>query len=140
MQHIKVPKSPLNNFFLNIKTGLCAFILFLITIPVFAQQDLRAQEALAEKIYLQTDRNAYTIGETIWFKGIVTQAKDNVPSSLSGVLRVELIDPFETILGEKLVKLDNRIVLCIVNRSLNCDAFSGLINRFKTQKIIHPND
>lgn len=109
MQHVKVPKCPLHHSFFKIKMGLCAFILFVTGAEAFAQQDLRAQEVLAEKIYLQTDRKSYTKGETIWFKGVVAQAKDNAPSTLSGVLRVELIDPFEIIVGEKLVKLDNGI-------------------------------
>ena len=100
MQYLKVPKSPLTNFFIKFKSGLCAFILFFVAAQASAQQNLIAHEALAEKIYIQTDRKAYTKGETIWFKGIVAQAKDNVPSTLSGVLRVELIDPFETIVGD----------------------------------------
>ena len=109
MREIQVPKSPLHNFKLNFKMGLCAFMLIIQVIPCVAQGAFTAREALAEKVYVQTDRQVYTIGETIWFKGIVTQAKDNVPSDLSGVLRVELIDPFETIVGEKLVRLDNGI-------------------------------
>lgn len=109
MHHVKVSKSPLPNFFIKFKTGLCAFIILITASRLNAQQDITAQEALAEKIYLQTDRKAYTRGETIWFKAIVAQAKDNVPSVLSGVLHVELIDPFETLVGEKMIKLNNGI-------------------------------
>ncbi|MCC4213190.1 MG2 domain-containing protein [Leeuwenhoekiella parthenopeia] len=109
MHHVKVSKSPLPNFFIKFKTGLCAFIILITASRLTAQQDISAQEALAEKIYLQTDRKAYTPGETIWFKAIVAQAKDNVPSGLSGVLHVELIDPFETLVGEKMIKLNDGI-------------------------------
>ena len=100
MHTLKASKSSRINFLIKLKTGLCAFMFMLISSALKAQNDIATKEALAEKVYLQTDRSNYTLGETIWFKAIVAQAKDNVPSTLSGVLHVELIDPFETVVGE----------------------------------------
>ena len=109
MPTIKVSKRSQINFFIKLKSGLCAFMFMLISSALKAQNDIATKEALAEKVYLQTDRSNYTLGETIWFKAIVAQAKDNVPSALSGVLHVELIDPFETVVGEKLLDLETGI-------------------------------
>ncbi len=53
----------------------------------------------AEKIYLQLSGTAFNTSETIWFKAIVTDVLYHIPTTKSGVLHVELIDP-----------LDNRIV------------------------------
>ncbi|HBT09006.1 MAG TPA: hypothetical protein DEB18_05495, partial [Leeuwenhoekiella sp.] len=109
MHTLKASKSSRINFLIKLKTGLCAFMFMLISSALKAQNDIATKEALAEKVYLQTDRSNYTLGETIWFKAIVAQAKDNVPSTLSGVLHVELIDPFETVVGEKLLNLETGI-------------------------------
>src|SRR5690606_3883943 len=65
--------------------------------------------ATSEKIYLQLDKDIYTGGSTIWFKSIVTTSLDNRPTNISGVLYVELINPEETILEKKLIKLEKGI-------------------------------
>lgn len=45
-----------------------------------------------EKIYIQTDKPIYAPGETIWFNTFVLMADKPVPSALSDVVYVELID------------------------------------------------
>jgi hypothetical protein len=65
--------------------------------------------SLAEKIYLQTDRQVYSTNDTIWFKCIVTNAFNNKPTTLSAVLYVELIAPNERINQKKLIKLSGGI-------------------------------
>ncbi|WP_100615515.1 hypothetical protein [Confluentibacter citreus] len=65
--------------------------------------------SLAEKIYLQLDREIYTTGSTIWFKSIVTKSIDNTPTDLSGVLYVELINAEKNIIEKKLIKLNEGI-------------------------------
>src|SRR5690606_12165807 len=62
-----------------------------------------------EKIYLQLDKDIYTGGSTVWFKAVVTKSLDNTPTNISGVLYVELINPEETILEKKLIKLEKGI-------------------------------
>jgi hypothetical protein len=44
-----------------------------------------------EKVYLHTDKPYYLVGDTIWFKAYVTSGSNNLPSTLSGTLYVELI-------------------------------------------------
>ncbi len=45
-----------------------------------------------EKVYLHHDKPYYALGETIWFKSYVVDAQSHRPSTLSGVLYVDLID------------------------------------------------
>jgi len=80
------------------------------SLPSLAQ-DVRGlfNASLAEIIYLQLDNKVYTTDQTIWFKAIVTSAQDHIPTDLSGVLHVELIDPNERVAEKKLIKLDNGI-------------------------------
>ncbi|TBM99361.1 hypothetical protein EYD45_15495 [Hyunsoonleella flava] len=64
------------------------------------------KNTFAEKIYLQLNNSVFTNEETIWFKAIVTDAK-NVPTKLSGILHVELIDFDKEIVATKKLKLIN---------------------------------
>ncbi|MFI8380382.1 MG2 domain-containing protein [Leeuwenhoekiella sp. NPDC079379] len=85
---------------------LCAFLFF--TIFSRAQEQI-AQEAFAEKVYLQLDKSVYQKGETLWFKAIVTQAKDHQPSPLSKTLHVELIDANNKIIDSKQIPLEQGV-------------------------------
>lgn len=86
-------------------------VLILLPITIKAQENnLKVSNAsLAEKIYLQLDRKIYTNGDTVWFKCIVSNASEHIPSVLSGVLYVELIRDDKTILQKKLIKIKNGI-------------------------------
>lgn len=46
-----------------------------------------------EKVYLHFDNTGYFQGETIWFKAYVTRTDNAMPSDLSKVLYVELLNP-----------------------------------------------
>src|SRR5690606_28826398 len=63
----------------------------------------------SEKIYLQLDKDIYTTGATVWFKTVVTKSLYNTPTNFSDVLYVELVNPEETILEKKLIKLEKGI-------------------------------
>ncbi|WP_203257419.1 hypothetical protein [Hyunsoonleella ulvae] len=66
------------------------------------------RNTFAEKIYLQLNNTVFTTNETVWFKAIVTDAK-NTPTKLSGVLHVELIDFDKHVIATKKLKLENGI-------------------------------
>lgn len=51
-------------------------------------QDTHSQE----KVYLHTNQPFYSIGDTVYFKAYLTNAENNLPSSLSKILYVELLD------------------------------------------------
>jgi len=88
-----------------------SLVLFIVPITNYAQDasSIQSNAAFAEKIYLQLDGKVYTTGNTVWFKSIVTNANDHIPTTLSGVLHVELIAPDETVVEKKLIKLENGI-------------------------------
>ena len=52
-----------------------------------------SQERPTEKVYIQTDRDAYLIGETIWLKGYLVNGTTHEYDTVSRVLYVELVDP-----------------------------------------------
>ena len=88
-----------------------SLVFFIVPLTNYAQDasSIQSNAAFAEKIYLQLDGKVYTTGNTVWFKSIVTNANDHVPSTLSGVLHVELIATDETVIEKKLIKLENGI-------------------------------
>ncbi|MCL7988462.1 hypothetical protein M8998_10970 [Sphingobacterium sp. lm-10] len=59
-----------------------------------------------EKIYVHTDRNYYTVGETIWYKTYNTIGIANILSMLSGINYIELIDPKNHIVSDQRVQLE----------------------------------
>lgn len=60
-----------------------------------------------EKVYLQTDKPYYSVGENIWFKGYVVNAATHLPKSLSKFLYVELIDKSNSIVTRVKIKKDS---------------------------------
>lgn len=87
------------------------WILFLLPINTKAQKNnfKLSNASLAEKIYLQLDRKVYTNGDTVWFKCIISNTSENIPSFLSNVLYVELIGADEVIRQKKIIKIENGI-------------------------------
>jgi len=93
--------------------NLIYILIFFISLGTKAQEtfsnSLDSYASLAEKIYLQLDSKVYTTDKTIWFKAIVTNAIDHAPTKLSAVLHVDLIDPNEQIVEQKLIRIENGI-------------------------------
>lgn len=106
----KEKKRKLNKDYAKIITIL-SLVLFLLPLNIEAQENnLKVSNAsLAEKIYLQLDRKVYANGDTVWFKCIISNASEHIPSVLSGILHVELIGDDKTILQKKLIKIKNGI-------------------------------
>lgn len=68
-----------------------------------------SKEAFAEKIYIQLSNTIFTTDKTIWFKAIVTNAIDHIPTKVSGIVYVELIDFDKKVIDTKKLKLENAI-------------------------------
>jgi hypothetical protein len=91
-----------------IKVSIFSFIFLTVLLnrsSVYAQNDPKIElrdivrsvnqftEALPpEKVYLQTDRSSYAIGDTIWFKAYLFDAASLSTPRKSGVLYVEIAD------------------------------------------------
>jgi TonB-dependent SusC/RagA subfamily outer membrane receptor len=50
-----------------------------------------------EKVYLHLDKPYYAIGDNIWFKAYVTDAKTSLPATTSNILYVELINDRDSV-------------------------------------------
>jgi|GEM_PF-3924064 len=74
------------------------FLLFcLLASTVIAQESIEKLEAYnklrpQEKVFVVTDRDKYVSGERIWFSAFLVDAKLHVPSEISSIVYVELID------------------------------------------------
>lgn len=69
------------------------------------ERDIKLDNGVAEKVYLQLDNASYTNDQIIWFKAVVIQALDHLPTGISGLLHVELIDDNKKIVQSKNLKL-----------------------------------
>ncbi|MBK1441882.1 Plug domain-containing protein [Parapedobacter sp. ISTM3] len=89
---------------------LAGIAFLLCTVSVYAQSDrFVAHAAFAEKIYLQLDADVYTTDQPIWFKAVVVESASHRPSTMSGVLHVELIGPDERVADRKRIKLTDGV-------------------------------
>ncbi|MGY5353693.1 hypothetical protein [Wenyingzhuangia sp. IMCC45467] len=89
--------------------GLCClFQPFFVSAQDRVDINIESKNAYAEKIYLQPVSTVFTTDKTIWFKAIVTDL-EHLPTKLSGVLHVDLIDFDENIIDSKLLKIENGI-------------------------------
>jgi hypothetical protein len=77
------------------------FSAFIVDDDPFAALLKKLEEFIAknpqEKVYLHLDKPYYAIGDNIWFKAYVIDAKTSAPSMLSGILYVELINEKDSI-------------------------------------------
>lgn len=60
---------------------------------LLARLDAYMRAMPSEKVYVQTDRDQYLPGETVWLSGYLFDGVTHAVDSVSGVLYVELIDP-----------------------------------------------
>jgi len=95
---------------------LPAFLLFVVS--AFGQQNTRLNALInsinnirnplpIEKLYLQTDKDNYIQGDTIWFKGYLVNADYLTPANRSGLLYVELDDVNNAYVARMLVPLES---------------------------------
>ena len=60
-----------------------------------------------EKVFLHMDKDAYLLGEKIWFKAYLVDASLHLPSELSSILYVELIGPADNVMASHPIRLEN---------------------------------
>lgn len=93
--------------------------LVLVSLLLFsAQQEDPIQKVIAalkryqvelpqEKIYVQLDKPYYTSGEKIWLKAYLTAGPDHVPSQISQVVYVDLVDDQKKIIEHLKILVKN---------------------------------
>ena len=62
-----------------------------------------------EKAYLHFDNTGYFKGETIWFKAYVTRADTGLPTDMSVVLYVELVNPSGDVVETRKLPISNGV-------------------------------
>lgn len=62
-----------------------------------------------EKVYLHLDKPYYAVGDDIWFKAYVVDAKTAAPSAISNILYVELINDQDSITNQIKLPLESGI-------------------------------
>ena len=72
-----------------------------------SHQPISDSLSLIEKVYLHTDRSTYYIGEDIWFKAYLIDARDHSLTNHSQNLYVELISPALKIISSRIIRLDD---------------------------------
>jgi hypothetical protein len=72
-----------------------------------AYLDSLSKKLPPEKIYLQTDKSFYNLGDTLWLKGYLFDARFFIPSAKSGLVYAELIDGDNKIAKRMLFAADN---------------------------------
>jgi hypothetical protein len=72
-----------------------------------SHQPISDSLSLIEKVYLHTDRSTYYIGEDIWFKAYLIDARDHSLTNHSQNLHVELISPALKIISSRIIRLDD---------------------------------
>lgn len=76
---------------------------------LFAQDTTQGFKLFFEKVYLHTDRNFYNPGDKLWFKAYLVNGQNNQPFSTSNNLYVELIDPVNTIVSRRVIRIDSGV-------------------------------
>ena len=87
-------------------------ILFFFVFEISAQQNNSLQNLVGklatyskttfpEKVYVQTDKDVYSNGETIWFKTYVLNGMTHRVSTMSKVVYVELLDSKDSIVTQR---------------------------------------
>ncbi|PXX29757.1 MG2 domain-containing protein [Arenibacter sp. ARW7G5Y1] len=59
-----------------------------------------------EKVYIQTDKDFYTIGDTIWFKSYLVNGVNHLSSDLSKVVHVEILDTNDSLVKKRKLYTD----------------------------------
>lgn len=97
------------------------FMLLLLCPGLFSQQTQRTvanqvsdaenpiQRYFPEKIYLTTDRNVYSAGDTVWLSGWVLDGITLKPTDKSRMLHVELIAPDNRIVRQAVLDADQGV-------------------------------
>ncbi len=93
---------------------LTGYLLLLVT-GLWAQTDLanKARTALkthteelpTEKAYLHTDKPHYALGENLWFKAYLCAGPQHLPSGVSNLLYVELINPSHVVVASRYIEI-----------------------------------
>jgi len=68
---------------------------------------LYSQDILHEKIFIHTDKNYYHAGEIIWFRVFNVDKSRTIPTGLSKLAYIELLDSINKPVLQSKIRLEN---------------------------------
>ena len=89
------------------KIGLILLLLIIASSKIGGQE--KNEVPSLENVYLHTDRDSYTLGESLWYKAYSVYPFNNLLYNKSGILYVELISPEAKVIIKNKTKLENGI-------------------------------
>lgn len=105
--------------------------------------DYYNQSVPVEKIYLHTDKDYYTLGENIWFKGYLVNG-ENKPDTLSKIVYAELINEEKEVIQQRMLKVENSVCAgdFLINDSLSpgtylLRAYTNYMRNFGNEFFFH---
>ena len=78
-----------------------------LTEKILSNMEAYVNDIPEEKAFLHLDKNMYSAGDIIWFSAYMTAGSPDVPSPLSKVLYVDLLDNRGNLLQQKTVQIEN---------------------------------
>ena len=103
------------------KTLLLSYFLLLLVVSMTAQTSNQTEQLFEkfksaarfdytyprEKVYVHFNSSSYLVGDTIWYKAYVVRASSLKPTTLSGVLYVELLNANGQQITKQTLKIDS---------------------------------
>lgn len=103
------------------KTLLLSYFLLLLVVSMTAQTSNQTEQLFEkfksaarfdytyprEKVYVHFNSSSYLVGDTIWYKAYVVRASSLKPTTLSGVLYVELLNADGQQITKQTLKIDS---------------------------------
>ncbi|EKB48781.1 TonB-dependent receptor plug domain-containing protein [Cecembia lonarensis] len=77
-----------------------------LTEKIISMMAYYVDEIPEEKVFLHLDKNLYAAGDNIWFSAFLTAGSPDVPSPLSKVLYVDLLDNNGNLLQQKTIRME----------------------------------
>lgn len=110
LKHSEMKQKFLNSMFFVLAYFALGFVIISSTYQDKLMQIINSFHAWQfyiphEKLYIHTDKDYYTIGENIWFKGYLVNGQ-NQTDTLSRIVYAELINEDLEIVGERMLKVE----------------------------------
>jgi len=78
-----------------------------LTEKIISMTEYYVDEIPEEKVFLHLDKNLYAAGDNIWFSAYLTAGSPDIPSPLSKVVYVDLLDNNGNLLQQKTIRMED---------------------------------
>jgi hypothetical protein len=78
-----------------------------LTEKIISMMEIYVDEIPEEKVFVHLDKSLYASGDNIWFSVYLTAGSPDIPSPLSKVVYVDLLDNEGNLIQQKTIKIEN---------------------------------